>query len=91
MILGSNSPRLRCQRAQIGEIMSDLLSSARESTYATLTRKEVAELLRVDPRTVSEGIRSGTIPSIRLGRRVLIPREPLLAMVTASGRSEDKR
>ncbi|GAA1769799.1 helix-turn-helix domain-containing protein [Agromyces humatus] len=62
----------------------DLLKAAREDGHATLTRAEVARLLRIDPRTVNEGIREGTIPSVRVGRRVLIPREPLLEMFSTS-------
>ena len=34
--------------------------------------------LGVDPRTVTAGIENGTIPSVKLGRRVLIPREKFL-------------
>lgn len=48
---------------------------------ATLTRDEVSVMLGVDPRTVSKGIADGTIPGIRLGNRVVIPRQPLLAML----------
>jgi excisionase family DNA binding protein len=59
------------------------LESARASTAATFTRKEVAELFSCDPRTITEGIRAGSIPAIRIGRRVVIPREPLLRMLTS--------
>lgn len=48
---------------------ADLRSSDRE----VLNRTEVATLLAVDPRTVDHAIEDGTLPSIRLGRRVLIP------------------
>ncbi|MEU4208217.1 helix-turn-helix domain-containing protein [Rothia terrae] len=52
------------------------------STKATVTAVDAAELLGVDRRTVSRGIADGTIPSIRVGRRVLIPRVRLLHMLT---------
>lgn len=52
------------------------------STKATVTTVEAAELLGVDRRTVSRGIADGTIPSIRVGRRLLIPRVRLLHMLT---------
>lgn len=56
------------------------LDRIRASNAAALTRAEVAAALGVDPRTVSVGIADGTIPSIRLGRRILIPREKFLAL-----------
>lgn len=39
---------------------------------------EVAALLTLDPRTVDHAIEDGTIPAVHVGRRVLIPRRPLL-------------
>lgn len=56
----------------------------RESDLVALTRAEVADLLGVDPRTVTRAIEDGQLPSIRLGRRVLIPRAPLLAKLEGS-------
>lgn len=58
------------------------LTKLRHDPRATLPRKEVAELLGVDPRTVSKGIENGTIPAIKVGHRVLVLRTPLLAMLT---------
>ncbi|YCN53431.1 helix-turn-helix domain-containing protein [Rhodococcus erythropolis] len=54
----------------------------KKSTTAALTRTQVAEVFGIDKRTVTRGIDEGTIPAIKVGRRVLIPREPLLAMLT---------
>ena len=45
-----------------------------------ITRKEAAEALGVDPRTITASINDGTIPSVKLGRRVVIPREKFLAL-----------
>lgn len=59
------------------------LEQVKVSSAAVLTRKAVAELLGVDPRTVDAGIEDGTIPSIRVGRRVLIPREKFLKLLGA--------
>lgn len=56
--------------------------SLRASTRAALTVAEVAELLEVDHRTVLRAIRDEQLPSIPVGRRILIPREPLLALLT---------
>jgi len=58
------------------------IAQARESEAAALTRAEVAAILNVDARTVTRAIESGELPSIRLGRRRLIPIEPFLALMT---------
>lgn len=59
------------------------LETLRASNCAIVTRVEAGELFGCDPRTITQGIKDGTIPSIRLGRRVVIPREPLLALLSA--------
>jgi len=43
-----------------------------------LTMKDAANLVGVDYRTIKLGIESGTIPTIQLGPRRMIPRVPLL-------------
>ena len=63
------------------------IAQARTSEAAALTRAEVAAILNVDTRTVTRAIESGEIPSIRLGRRRLIPREPFLALMTGGAKS----
>jgi excisionase family DNA binding protein len=50
----------------------------RGSDREVLNRAEVAALLTLDPRTVDHAIEDGTIPAVRIGRRVLIPRRPFL-------------
>ncbi len=63
----------------------------RTTDREVLNRAEVATLLAVDARTVDHAILDGTIPAVRLGRRVLIPRRPFLEVfgvesaVTAPG------
>lgn len=56
------------------------IEDLRASKSATISRQEVADALGIDPRTVTEGIRQGNIPSLTIGRRVLIPREKFLAL-----------
>ena len=63
------------------EAPAESLAAVRQSSRATLTIAEVARILNVDPRTVSGAAHSGELPSVKLGRRVLIPREPLIAML----------
>ena len=48
----------------------------------TLSVPEAAQLLGVSRMTAYSAVREGTIPSLRIGRRVLVPRaalDPLLA------------
>ncbi len=52
----------------------ELWASDRE----VLNRTEVATLLGVDARTVTAAVDSGELPGTRIGRRLLIPRRPLL-------------
>lgn len=54
------------------------LDDLRHSQSAVITRTEAAAALGVDPRTITASIDNGTIPSVRLGRRVVIPREKFL-------------
>jgi len=46
-----------------------------------LTPMETAELLRIGRGTVYEQIRLGMIPSIHMGRKILVPRAALLKML----------
>jgi len=43
-----------------------------------LTAGETARLLRLSKTTVYDQIRQGSIPSIRMGKRILIPRAALM-------------
>lgn len=59
------------------------MTELRQSDAAALTASEVASLFGVDARTISSAVANGELPSVRIGRRLFIPREPLLAMLTA--------
>lgn len=50
----------------------------RSQNCLALTMKDAAKLVGVDYRTIKLGIDSGTIPTIQLGPRRMIPRIPLL-------------
>lgn len=52
----------------------------RNARSLVITRTEAAQALGVDPRTITAGIENGTLPSVRLGRRVVIPREKFLRL-----------
>lgn len=60
----------------------DTLQKIEHSTQATITVKTAAEILEIDPRTVTRGIEEGAIPAIKIGRRIVIPRKPFLRMLT---------
>jgi excisionase family DNA binding protein len=47
----------------------------------TLTVEEAAKLLGIGRGLAYEGVRDGSIPSVRIGRRVLVPRARLLALL----------
>jgi excisionase family DNA binding protein len=55
------------------------LEELRISRAAVVTVAQAAEVLGIDVRTVSRAIENGELPALRLGRRVLVPRLPLLA------------
>lgn len=59
------------------------LEDLRTSTAAVITVTACSDLLEVDERTVSRALDLGQLPCITVGRRRLIPREPLLALLSA--------
>jgi len=64
--------------------------TVRVGRAAVVTIAQAAAILGVDARTVSRAIHNGELPALRLGRRLLIPRVPLLACLGASdGLAED--
>jgi len=52
------------------------------SDRATVTVRETALVLGVDQRTITRAIAAGELPALRIGRRVLIPRLRLVALLT---------
>ncbi len=50
-----------------------------------LNADQVAVLLGLGRGSVYEALRRGDLPSVRIGRRILIPREPLLRLLGVSG------
>jgi excisionase family DNA binding protein len=55
-----------------------------EDERLVLTVTEAARLLGVSRALAYELVRRGVIPSLRLGRRLVIPRRALLAMVDSA-------
>lgn len=56
-----------------------------------LSVEEVARLLGISRFLAYECARRGTIPTIRLGRRLLIPREAFMAWLRGQNAEEDSR
>jgi excisionase family DNA binding protein len=71
-MLGSGGAVMRISTVTIDQV--------RQSRSLVITRTEAAGALGVDPRTVTAGIDNGTIPAVKLGRRVVIPREKFLRL-----------
>ena len=46
-----------------------------------LTVDETAVILRLSRQSAYEGVRTGAIPSVKIGRRILVPRARLMAML----------
>ncbi|WP_413230890.1 helix-turn-helix domain-containing protein [Occultella kanbiaonis] len=57
------------------------MDQARRTDRPVLNLAEVAGLLGVDYRGVSRACTDGSLPSVRIGRRVLVPRKPFLALL----------
>jgi excisionase family DNA binding protein len=53
-----------------------------------LTIQEAGALLRVSRASAYEAARRGDIPTIRIGRRLLVPRARLMAMLGATAKGE---
>ena len=50
-----------------------------------LTVEEAAVLLRLSRGTAYEAVKRGDIPTLRIGRRLLVPRAALLRLLDAAG------
>lgn len=50
-----------------------------------LTVEETARVLRISRGLAFAAVRQGDIPSVRVGRRILVPKAPLLAWLAPSG------
>ena len=51
----------------------------------TVTVDETAALLGISRSVAYESVRTGTIPSIRIGKRILVPRAALERMLCVDG------
>jgi excisionase family DNA binding protein len=51
----------------------------------TLTADEVAAILGLSRTRVYDSIHAGELPSIRFGRRILVPAKPLYDLINGTG------
>jgi excisionase family DNA binding protein len=56
------------------------------TTGTTLTVTEAADVLRIGRSAAYEAVRAGQIPSLRIGRRVLVPVSALKALLDGASR-----
>jgi excisionase family DNA binding protein len=52
---------------------------------SVLTVSEAGAVLRISRGAAYEGVRSGAIPSVRIGRTIRIPRSALLSLIGDDG------
>lgn len=55
----------------------------------TLTVKETSELLGLSRNSTYQGILTGEIPHLKIGKRILIPKASLERMLSEAGKKED--
>ena len=63
------------------------MDDLRKRRSLVITRKEAAEALGVDPRTITRSINDGTIPHVRHARRILIPRAKFIPLSANTAKS----
>ena len=71
----SNEPEISVQAVPAAQSSA----GAAEGERATLSVAETATLLGVSPWLVQQEVRRGSLPCVRLGRRILISRARLMA------------
>lgn len=64
------------------------MSKQQQEERLTLTVNEVARLLGLSRGATYEAVRTGQIPSIRIGRRIIIPRVALVKLLEEAGKGK---
>jgi len=59
---------------------------ARRSLQKTMTVEEAAKLLSIGRNQAYEGVARGEIPHVRIGKRILVLREPLDRILSGEGK-----
>lgn len=58
---------------------------AAEAVKTILTIDEVASILRISRQSAYEAARRGEIPTLKIGRRILVPRVALDRLIASAG------
>jgi excisionase family DNA binding protein len=58
---------------------------------ATLTVSEAARLLGISRNSAYQGIMTGEIPHIKIGRRILVPKVALMKLLERSNEPNDRQ
>jgi excisionase family DNA binding protein len=66
------------------EIVPGMSTIPEQEKRLTLTVKETAELLGISRNGVYEAVRTGQIPSIKFGQRIIIPYKAVISMLDAT-------
>jgi len=64
--------------------LHELISEERASTYKSVD--ELARELRLSRQSVYVGLRNGTIPSVRVGKRFILPRAAIGDWLRSAGK-----
>ena len=56
-----------------------------ETERLTLTVRQAAQLLDLSRNSVYQGVQTGEIPHIKIGKRILIPKRALEVMLESAG------
>lgn len=57
------------------------MNTSELSCRLVLTAQEVADLMEISVSHVYESIRRGDLPSVKMGRRIVIPARPIVRML----------
>jgi|TARA_R100000501_G_C2629350_1_gene124043 excisionase family DNA binding protein len=60
------------------------------TTRQTYTVNETAEILGISRESAFKAVKNGDVPSFRIGKRILIPRIALEALLNSGADKEDK-
>ena len=73
------------KRLTRGSQVAHIRAETNSAEVLVLTIEEAAKILRVSTDSAYEAARRGEIPSLRIGRRVLVPKRALLYMIDGDG------
>jgi excisionase family DNA binding protein len=65
-----------------------MITGVKDSEILTITVHEAARLLRISRTLAYEAVRNGTLPSVKIGRRLLIPIAALERMLEGTAQHD---